>query len=112
MSLKERSDNMGIAAMILGIISLVASMIFVLHIELQVPLYFLRVRMPGAAMFPLLNPLTIGGLVSVVGLILGIIALVKSNPNKPMAVAGVVMCSLGLIWPAIGLAMLVGGAGF
>ena len=98
---------MGISAMILGIISLVASVIFIFGMQLPLPVWFLRLRMPGAVMLPLINPLTIGGLVAIVGLILGIIALVKSKPHKRMAVAGVVMCSLGIIWPAIGLGILV-----
>jgi hypothetical protein len=86
---------MGIAAMILGIISLVILLI------LRAPQIFL----PG------ILKLAIGSSVSIVGLVLGIIALVKSKPNKPMAVAGVVMCSLGLIGSAIGLVIVVGPGG-
>jgi hypothetical protein len=85
---------MGIAAMILGIISLFISLILILSGP--------QIFIPG------ILKIAIGSSVSIVGLVLGIIALVKSKPNKPMAVAGVVMCSLGIIWPAIGLVIVLG----
>ena len=82
---------MSIAAMILGIISLVILLI------LRAP----QILIPG------IPRLAIGSSVSIVGLVLGFIALVKSKPNKPMAVAGVVICSLVIIWPAIDLGIIV-----
>jgi hypothetical protein len=77
---EERSDNMGIASMILGIIALV--ILLVLRAQ---------IFMPG------ILKLAICSSVSIVGLVLGIIALVKSESNKPMAIAGVVICSLIII---------------
>ena len=85
---------MAITEMILGIISLVILLI------LRAPQIFI----PG------ILRLAIGSSVSIVGLVLGIIALVKSKPNKPMAVAGVVMCSLGIIFPALIWIVLFGHA--
>jgi hypothetical protein len=87
---------MGIVAMILGTISLIISLLLILRLQIFIP------GIPAIA---------IASSVSIVGLVLGIIALVKSKPNKPMAVAGVVMCSLGIIWPAIGLIIVVGRPG-
>ena len=85
---------MSIAAMILGIISLVMS--------LNSMLRPLQIFIPGFLYLAIVSS------VSIVGLVLGIIALVKSKPNKPMAVAGVIMCSLGIIWPAICLVIVIG----
>lgn len=76
---------MGIAAMILGIIALVILLI------LRAPQIFI----PG------IMKLAIVSSASIMGLVLGIIALVKSKPNKPMAVTGVVMCSLVIIFSAL-----------
>jgi hypothetical protein len=72
---------MGIAAMILGILSLLAWLILfnVVPVPVTAPIY------------------TIGSSVSVVGLILGIVTLVKFKFNKRVAVTGVVICSLGII---------------
>ena len=85
---------MAIAAMILGIISLVILLV------LRAPQIFI----PG------ILRLAIGSSVSIVELVLGIIALVKSKPNKPMAVVGVVMCSLDIIFPALIWIVLFGHA--
>ena len=68
---------MGIAAMMLGIIALVILLIL-----------RAQIFMPG------ILKLTICSSVSSVGLVLGIITIAKSKPNKAMAVAGVVICSL------------------
>jgi predicted ribosome-associated RNA-binding protein Tma20 len=86
--------NMGIAAMILGIISLVISLTLILNGP--------QIFIPG------ILKIAIGSSASITGLVLGIIALVKSKTNRPMAVAGVIMCSLGIIWPAIGLVIVLG----
>jgi len=76
---------MGIAAMILGIISLVACLALLIPLPLSVP---------QSGIVPIL---AMGSSVSFVGLILGIVALVKPKPYIRMAVAGVVMCSLGIM---------------
>ena len=84
---------MGIVAVILGIISLVA--------------YFLLLSPSDeSGIAPIL---AIGSLAAVVGLILGIIALVKSKPKKRMAIAGVVICFLG-IWVSTTVWLIVYGA--
>ena len=84
---------MGIASVIFGIISLVILLI------LRAPQIFI----PG------IPRLAIGSSVAIVGLVLGIIALVKSKPNKPMAVAGVVMCSLIIIVTTLFWIVVFGG---
>jgi hypothetical protein len=89
---EERSDNMGIASMILGIISLVILLI-----------------LQATPFIPGIPKLAIGSSVSIVGLVLGIIALVKSKPNKPMAVAGVVLCSLIIIVTTLLWIVVFGG---
>jgi hypothetical protein len=78
---------MGIAAMTLGITALVIVLI------IRAPQIFI----PG----PGIMKLAVVSSVSIVGLVLGIIALVKSKPNKPMAVVGVVICSLVIIFSVL-----------
>jgi len=88
---------MGIAAMILGIISLVPLLISLIPLPLPIPLSGIMAL------------LAIGSSAAVVGLILGIFALLKSKPNKSMAVAGVAMCSLGIIISVVGWIIVAGG---
>ena len=76
---------MGIAAMLLGIISLIACLILLIPLPLSVP---------ESGIVPILAT---ASSVSFVGLILGIVTLVKPKLYKRMAVAGVVMCSLGIM---------------
>ena len=71
---------MGIASLILGIIALVIFLIL-----------RAQIFMPG------ILKLAICSSVAIVGLVLGIIALVKSKPNKGISVAGIVICSLIII---------------
>ena len=80
---------MGIAAMLLGIISLVACLILLIPLPLSAP---------QSGVVPIL---AMGLSVSFVGLILGIVTLVKPKLYKRMAVAGVVMCSLGIRVPTL-----------
>ncbi len=82
---------MAITAVILGIISLVILLI------------------PVSPSFPGILKLAIVSSASVVGLILGIFALVKSEPNKPVAVAGIVMCSLIIIGATLFWIVVFGG---
>ena len=77
---------MGIAVLILGIISIGSLPLSLVLIPLGLPT-------PSG----LVAILAISYSASVAGLILGIFALVKSKPNKRMTVAGVVMCSLGIL---------------
>ena len=74
---------MGLAAMILGII----------------------------ALFTWLIP-PLGLPISIIGLALGIVVIVKSLPNKGMAIAGVAMSALGAlasitVWTFVGILMFV-----
>jgi hypothetical protein len=83
---------MSIVAMILGIISLIILLI------------------PVSPSFPGIPKFAIGSSVAIVGLILGIIALVKAKPNKGMAVVGIVLCSLIIIGATFFWIIAFGGA--
>ncbi len=97
--MNRSGDKMGIVAMILGIISLVPLLMLLIPLPLLLPV-------PLSGIVPIFAT---GLSVSVVGLILGIVARVKSKPHKRMAVAGIIMCSLGIIASAISLLIVVAG---
>jgi Tol biopolymer transport system component len=83
---------MGTISMILGVIPLVALLI------LFIPVRLLHLSIPLSGMITIL---AIVSSTSVVGLILGIVALVKSKPNKLGAVAGVIICSFVILVSAV-----------
>jgi hypothetical protein len=81
----ERVIKMSIIVLNLGITSLIALLILFI----------------GMPLFITMPTLAIGSSVSIMGLILGIVALVIPKLNKRIAVIGLVTCSLGVVVSAV-----------